>query len=36
MTLFYHFISNINNQVLRNIKIAVENDIKNWAYVRVR
>ena len=23
----------INNQVLRKIKIVVENDVKNWAYV---
>ena len=23
----------INNQVLRKIKIAVENDVKNWAYL---
>ena len=26
----------INNQVLRKIKIAVENDVKNWAYISLR
>ena len=26
----------INNQVLRKIKIAVERDIKNWAYISLR
>ena len=24
----------INNQVLRKIKIALESDVKNWAYIR--
>ena len=26
----------INNQVLRKIKIAVRNDVKNWAYISLR
>ena len=26
----------INNQVVRKIKIAVENDVKNWAYISLR
>ena len=26
----------INNQVLRKIKIAVESDVKNWAYISLR
>ena len=26
----------VNNQVLRKIKIAVENDVKNWAYISLR
>ena len=26
----------INNQVLRKIKVAVESDIKNWAYISLR
>ena len=26
----------INNQVLRKIKIAVESDAKNWAYISLR
>ena len=26
----------INNQVLRKIKIVVESDIKNWAYISLR
>ena len=26
----------INNQVVRRIKIAVENDVKNWAYISLR
>ena len=30
------FVSIINNQVLRKIKIMVENDVKNWAYISLR
>ena len=26
----------INNQVLRKIKITVENDVKNWEYISLR
>ena len=26
----------INNQILRKIKIAVESDVKNWAYISLR
>ena len=26
----------INNQVLRKIKVAVESDVKNWAYISLR
>ena len=26
----------INNQVLRKIKIVVESDVKNWAYISLR
>ena len=26
----------VNNQVVRKIKIAVENDVKNWAYISLR
>ena len=26
----------INNQVLRKIKTAVKNDVKNWAYISLR
>ena len=26
----------INNQVLRKIKIAVKSDVKNWAYISLR
>ena len=26
----------INNQVVRKIKIAVEKDVKNWAYISLR
>ena len=26
----------INNQVLRKIKITVESDVKNWAYISLR
>ena len=26
----------MNNQVLRKIKIVVESDVKNWAYISIR
>ena len=26
----------INNQILRKIKIVVESDVKNWAYISLR
>ena len=26
----------VNSQVLRKIKIAVENDVKNWVYISLR
>ena len=31
-----NFTIMINNQVVRKIKIAVENDVKNWAYISLR
>ena len=26
----------VNNQVVKKIKIAVESDVKNWAYISLR
>ena len=33
---FWIFVAQINNQVLRKIKIAVKSDVKNWAYISLR
>ena len=35
-TLSFLYQNLINNQVVRKIKIAVENDVKNWAYISLR
>ena len=32
----YRSLVLVNNQVLRKIKITVESDVKNWAYISLR